>query len=106
MVNYPDLSSLGNSSSISNLAALPSASYPFYWTIMIGAIWIILTLTMYFRDKSLQGKGNILSSMAIASFAAIVLSAAGSWMGIVSVTSQLPILVFGVVILVVWIFSS
>lgn len=105
MVEYPNISSLNNNSGISGLLALPNASFPLFWTTIIGGIFIILTFTMYFSEKSLKGRGNMLSSMAVSSLACIFLAGLGSLFGIFTVTTFIPILVFGIMIIVVWIIS-
>jgi len=73
MVKYPDLSNL-STGEIGELLALPNASYPFYWGLTMIGLWIIFSFSMYFREKELKGKGNLLSSMAVSSFAIIMLS--------------------------------
>lgn len=105
-ISYPDLSNLSNTTGIEGLLQLPNASYPFFWAIIIAGIWVILTFTMYFKEKAIQGRGNMLSSAAVSSLAAIMLSTLGSLLGIVTLTSQLPILIFGIVVIVLWIFSK
>ena len=106
MVDYPDLSSLNNGSGIGGLLALPNASYPFFWTLVLGGIFIILALAMYFREKSINGRGNLLSAAAVSSLACIVLATLGSLMEIFTVETLVPVVVFGVLIIVVWIFST
>lgn len=106
MVTYPDLSSLNNGSGISGLMALPNASYPFFWAWVMGGIWIIMVLTMYFKETEKFGKSNILSSMAAASLAIIILSAIGTVLTIISVDIMITILVLGLVIIAIWFFSS
>jgi hypothetical protein len=106
MVDYPDLSSLTNNSGIEGLLQLPNASYPYFWTLILGGIFFVLTLTMYFREKSLRGTGNILSSAAVASLACIVLAGLGSLLEIFTVETLVPVIVFGLLIIAVWIFST
>lgn len=103
---YPNLSSLSNSTGIGGLLSLPNSSFPWYWTLMLVAVGIILTMTMYYRDKSLQGRGNILSSLAVASLACIVLGVLGSLLGLFTVVTLVPIIVFCVLIVAVWVISG
>lgn len=106
MVTYPDLSSLNNGSGITGLMALPNDSYPFFWAWILGGIWSIMVLTMYFKESERFGKVNILSSMAVASLAIIILSTIGTVMTIVSVDIMVTILVLSLVIIGIWFFSS
>ena len=106
MVNYPDLSSLTNSSGIGGIMKLPSSSYPYFWAWILGGIWAIMVLTMYFKEKDKIGKGKILSSMAVACLAIILLSTMGTVLGIVSVEIMVYILVLGFIIIAIWFFST
>ena len=104
MVTYPNLDNF--SGGIGDLMALPNASYPFYWVVIMVGIWIIITLSMYFSEKELIGKSNLLSSMAISSFAIIMLSTIGTLFNIITLQTFLPLLIAGLVIIAIWIFSS
>lgn len=106
LVDYPDLSSLNNDSGITGLLALPNASYPWFWTLIIVGIWAIITFTLYFSEKSIKGRGNMLSCASISSLSCIILSLLGSLLGILTVVTQVPIIVFCVIIIVIWIFSN
>ena len=106
MVNYPDLSSLNNGSGIAGIMSIPNSSYPYFWAWILGGIWFIIVLTTYFKEKELQSKGRILSSMAVASLAIIFLSTIGTILGIVSVDIMTYILVFSIIIFAIWILSS
>ena len=106
MVNYPDLSNLDNSSGIAGLMALPNASYPYYWAWILGGFWVIMVLTMYFKEKESIGKINILSSMAVASLAIIFLAAIGTVLTIISTEIMVYFLVFGLMIIGIWFFTT
>ncbi len=106
MVNFPDLSSLSNSSGIGEFLSLPNASYPYFWAWIIGGIWMIITMTLYFKEKEKKGFGNILSSMAVSCFAVLVLSLIGTIVGFISVEIMIYILVLGFAIIAVWFFSG
>ena len=106
MVEYPDLSSLDNQSGIAGLMSLPNSSYPYFWAWIFGGIWIIMVLSMYFREVEKTGKANILSSMAVASFAILLLSTIGTVLTIISVNIMVTILVLTMLIIGIWFFSS
>lgn len=105
MVTYPDLSNLNNQSGIGGLMNLPSSSYPYFWAWILGGLWIIISLTLYFTEKDKVGKGRILSSMSVASFAIIILATIGTVLGIISVDIIIYILVLGLIIIGIWWFS-
>lgn len=106
MVNYPDLSSLNNGSGIAGLLSVPNASYPYFWAWIMGGLWFIIVSTLYFSEKDKLGKGKLLSSMAVSSFAIILLSAIGTALTIITVDVMIYILVFGIVIIAIWFFLS
>lgn len=105
MVSYPDLGNLSDTGGIGELLALPNASYPFYWGLMMVGIWIIISFSLYFKEKSQLGKGNLLSAMAVSAFAIIMLSTIGTLFNIITLAIFLPLLVGGLVIIAIWIFS-
>jgi len=104
MAKYPDLGNV--TGGIGELLALPNASYPYYWALIMIGLWVIISLTLYFKEKSLLGKGNLLSSMAVSAFAIIMLSTLGTLFNIITLAIFLPLLVGGLVIIAIWIFSS
>ena len=106
MTSFPDLSNLSSSAGINGVLSLPNSTYPFYWGIMMIAIGVIIALTQYFRDRTLTGRGNLLSSMAVASLATMILATIGSLFGIITMTILIPIIVGGTFIIAIWVFSS
>lgn len=105
MVDYPDLSILNNQSGIGGLMALPNASYPYFWAWILGGIWAIITLTTYFVERDKEGKGRILSSMAVACLCVIFLAVIGTVVGFVSVEIMVYILVISMIVIAIWIFT-
>ena len=106
MVNYADLGNLSENATIGDFMAFPNNAYAYFWAWIIGAIWIIIAMTIYFNEKERVGKADIFSALAVSSFACIILSALGTLLGVISNTIMIYILVFGLLIIVVWIFAS
>ncbi len=106
VVEYPDLSNLGDDAGIAELMALPNASLPFYWTLILVGVWVIVSLSMYFKEKSEGKPGNMLSGMAVSALAVIMLATLGSLFNIVTFEVFLPLLVGGLTIIALWIFSG
>ena len=84
----------------------PNSAYPPFWAWIIGALWIIITLTIFFEEKDRVGKANILSGMAVSSLVCIVLSVFGTLLGVIDLPIMIYILVFGILIIIVWFFSQ
>lgn len=106
LVTYPNLENLSNNATIGDFLALPNSSYPYFWAWILAGIWLITTFTMYFTQKDREARANLLSSMAVSSFAIFVLSTIGSIMGIVSREIFLYIIVICFMVIGIWIFSS
>ncbi|KKM74234.1 hypothetical protein LCGC14_1402390 [marine sediment metagenome] len=103
---FPDLSNLSANATIVDIMALPNSTYPFFWTLIMIAIWIIITLSMYHKEKEDLRRGNLLSSMAVSAFGVIMLSTIGTLFNILTLATFLPLLVGGLVIIATWLFSS
>lgn len=106
MTDFPDLSSLSNNSEVGELLSLPNNSFPYYWAVILFAIWAIATFSMYFVEKRLKGSGNILSSMSIAAFVVMILATLGSLSGFISLQIMVYTLVIGFLIIGIWFFSN
>ena len=105
MVNYPDLSSLNGTTGISGFMSLPNDSYPFFWAWILAGIFLIITTSSYFTEKSRKGYANILSSMAVSSFAILILATIGSIVGFISLEIMTYIFVLSMLIIGIWYFS-
>lgn len=103
---FPDLSNLSSGDGIVELMALPNSTYPFFWTLIMIGIWIVISLSMYFKEKEDLRRGNLLSSMAVSAFGVIMLSTLGTLFNILTLATFLPLLVGGLVIIAAWLFSS
>lgn len=106
MVNYPDLSNLSSGSGINNFLTLPNSVWPLFWPIILLAIFVVMSMTFYFSDKSKRTVGNLLSSMAVSALWCQVLAVVGSLIGIFTLYTLLPIIVLGMVIEVIWLLSQ
>lgn len=106
MVEYPDLSSLSNNSGIEDLMALPNASFPWFWVTILAGIFLILTLSLYYREKEERARGSLLSAAAVSSLACIVLAVIGSLFGLFTLETLVPVIVFGILIIAVWFMSA
>lgn len=106
VVNYPNISDLSPNSTIADFLALPNSSYAFFWVWLLGAIWLIISLTLYFKEKERKSKGSLLGSMAVGCFAILFLSGLGTLVGIVTNNIMVYIIAFSVTIIVIWFFTG
>lgn len=105
MVDFYDYTDVSNSS-IRTFLNIPSTAYPYFWAWILGGIWVIITLTLYFKGREKYGKENVLSCMSISSFAVLPLALIGTILGMVSVEIMIYTLVLTLVINVIWFFSD
>lgn len=82
-----------------------SCDYYFYAKI-VGGIWAILTFILFFLDRDKLGRGEMLSSMAISSFATIVIALAGTPLGIITADIMILTFVLGMIPIVIWLIKG
>jgi len=82
-----------------------TGDYYFYGKILLG-LWVIITLTLYFEEKSRIGRSNFLSCLAVGGIGIIILAVIGSLFGII--TNDILILTFVIcgIFLVLWLLTS
>lgn len=103
MVEYPEIS---NASGIAGILSFPNAIYPYFWLWILGGLWLIISLTLYFTEKERKGTGNFISSMAVSCLAIILLATIGSIVGFVSLEIMVYIIIFSFIIIGIWFFSG
>ena len=70
----------------------PSIDTPMFYPILLFAIFLIFTFSTFFREVRRIGKGNILSSLAVAGFVTTAIATIWSLLGIIQV--QVVVLTF------------
>ena len=103
---FPDLSNFTTNPTIGDFMAFPNSSYPYFWAWIMGGLWMIISLTLYFKEKEKVGRSSLLSSMAVASLAVILLSTIGTIVGFITLEIMIFILVIGFLIIGIWFFSN
>lgn len=105
-VEYPELSDMGINGTIGDFMTFPNSIYPYFWAWILGGLWLIISFTLYYTEKSSTGRSNMLSSMAISSYACMILSLMGTLIGIITLNIMIYIFVFGIIMTVIWFFSK
>ncbi len=106
MADFPNFDSWSSSTGIAGLLSLPNSTYPYFWAWILAGIWIIIILNTFFRERRDLSKSNILSSMAVASLAILVLATIGSLVGFISLEIMLYIIALFIVTGAIWWFSG
>lgn len=106
-LDFYDLSNLNeNTTNIGTLLAIPNSSYPYFWAWILLGIWLIITSTLYFKEKEKIGRGKLLASMSVACFCIIILATLGSLLGIITSEIMIRTLVLCIVIIAIWFFTT
>lgn len=106
MVDFPELSDISINGTIGDFMTFPNSIYPYFWAWIIGGLWLIISLTLYYKEKEKIGKGRMLSSMAVSSLACMILSLFGTLLGIITLNIMIYIFVFGMLMTIIWFFSK
>lgn len=100
---FTRLEEINNGSlTLTQLLSYPATGFTYFWGAIFFAIWIILASITFFEERFRLGKGNLLSSLAISSFAVMVLSWIGSLVGFVNNEVNVLVTIFGLVFIVIW----
>lgn len=101
-----DLTTYGNSSDLTNLFALPNMDFPIFYPLILFAIFLILGLSTFFKQKSEEGRGDILSSFAVSGFATIVISLAMRLLGMITNTVMISVFAVCLVFIVLFLLTK
>ncbi len=91
-----------NITGIEDVLSFPLTGDFWFWGKILLAIFTIITFFTFFEERERLGRGNLLSSLAVASLITIVLSFVGSLFKIVTQEIFLIILVLGIVLIFIW----
>lgn len=95
-----------NPQSFTDMIAYMNVVNPNFWLYIFGAIYIIITSTLYGRQVLRKGEGDILLSMSVSAIFIMVLSTVGTIFGLILKNTFLEILAFGIIILGLWWFNK
>ena len=88
--------------SIVGILSYPNTCSPQFWAIIMGALFTIITLTLFQIDRGRETKADIISSAGVSAIATIFLSLIGTLVGFITTQIFIEILVFCGVLIVIW----
>jgi len=103
---------IGNMDEIVDWLIYPTSCYYYFWSTILFGLFILLVLTLYFRERDRETHPDIISNMGVSSMAIIFLSLILTLMknsdGIPVLQSDLFIyhIVFGLILILIWIFKK
>ncbi len=88
---YTELQDLGDLG-IKSLFQFPSIDTPIFYPVLLFVIFLVFTLSTFFREVRREGKGNFLSSLAVAGFVTTTIAMIFSFLELIQV--QIVVLTF------------
>lgn len=94
------------SPTIGDVLRFPTVCDPFFYTKIYFALFVIFTLTIYFRERSTTLKGDFMGAMGVTSIGIIVLAIVGTLVGFLQKERFIEIFVSGIVLIVFWLLGK
>ncbi len=84
----------------------PSLDTPIFYPLLLFAIFIVFTLSTFFREIRREGKGNFLSSLAVAGFVTTAIATIFSLLELIQVQIVVLTFVISVVFQVIYLLTK
>ena len=104
-MTYTQLESLGDIG-LRELLNFPNLDTPIFYPTMLFVIFIIFTMATFFREVKREGRGNIMSSLAIGGFVTTVMAFIFSLMGLIQTAIVIITLVISLVFEVIFLLTG
>lgn len=104
-MTYTQLESLGDIG-LRELLNFPNLDTPIFYPTMLFVIFMIFTMATFFREIKREGRGNILSSLAIGGFVTTVMAFIFSLLGLVQTIIVITTLVISLVFEVLFLLTG
>lgn len=83
-MTYTQLENIGDLT-LRKFLQFPSLDTPIFYPVLLFVIFLIFTFSTFFREVRRTGRGNILSSLAVAGFVTTVIATIWSLLGLIQV---------------------
>lgn len=87
---------------ISGILSYPNTCFNWFWGLIIAAIFFVIALSLYFRDRDRQVNPDFMSILGVSSLASIMIALAGSLLGLIQKEVFSVILAVGLVFVIIW----
>lgn len=84
----------------------PSIDTPIFWPMILFAIFIVFTLSIFFREMRREGKGKILSSLAVAGFVTTAIATIFSLLDLIQVQIVVLTIVISAVFAIIYLLTK
>ncbi len=95
-----------NITDLRGMLQFPSTDTPIFYPLLLFAIFIVFTLSTFFREVRREGKGNFLSSLAVAGFVTTVIAVIFSFLELIQVQIVVLTFVISVVFQVIYLLTK
>ncbi len=102
---YTQLEDLGEIN-LETLLNFPSIDTPIYYPVMLFAIFLIISLSLFFKETDREGKGKILSSFAIGGYATTGIAVVLTLIGAIQREIMIVILVISLIFQVIYLLTG
>ena len=93
-------------SSITGILAYPNTCDYYFYAKIMGAFFIILSLSLYYKDKERLTKSDMISCLGVSAIATIFVSLIGTFIKIIPSDIFIKIFVVGMIFIVIWVFKK
>ncbi|KKL91643.1 hypothetical protein LCGC14_1892660 [marine sediment metagenome] len=104
-MTYKTLENISNLD-LRSLLQFPSIDTPIFYKIILFAIFIVFTLSTFFREVRREGKGNFLSSLAVAGFVTTAIATIFSFLALIQVQVVVVTLVISIVFQIIYLLTK
>jgi len=102
---YQQLENLSDIS-LRSVLQYPNLATPMFWPIILFTIFMVMTLTTFFRELKREGRANFLSSLAVGGYFTLAVSVSFTLLGLITYQIVVIVLVFAVIFQVIYLLSN
>ncbi len=104
-MTYTTLENISNLD-LRGLLQFPSTDTPIFYPLILFAIFMVFTLSTFFREVRREGKGKILSSLAVAGFVTTAIATIFSLLDLIQVQIVVLTLVISTVFAIIYLLTK
>lgn len=84
----------------------PNLDTPIFYPMFLFVVYVVITSVTFFKELSREGKGNILSSLAVGGFVTMSISVILRLMGLIQTAIMVVVLVIFLVFAVIYLLTG
>lgn len=104
-MSYQTIDNISNAN-IGEILSFPSVNTPTFFPLILVAIFVVITMVSFFREIKREGRGNLMSSLAVSGFITTVIALSMSLLGLIQREVVVMILVISLVFEVIFLLTG